>query len=966
MKKFILSAILLFICFSAIKGSHILGGEITYKYISQNKYWVTLTLYRDCGSSSQISGGVIVASCNTDSAAFTLTKTKVTDITQTNPACGGALGTCGTGTFPYGIEANVWEGQIDLSSLNCCDITLSKQECCGGGYSTISASSPVLYFEAKLNKCLQNSSPVFDKLPTFLLPVAKDAFISYHAVDSLSGDSISYELTSPRRDASTAITYSGSHSATKPITFLGFPNAAINLPGGFSLDNSNGTGNLAFRPVKANEKTLLSLKVTEWRKINGVMAIIGQINRVHSIEMYSPSGNEGPTFLKPAATVFNICDSIGTHCFEIPIKDSDAGDSVILSWQHNLKNATFTRTGSANAPVLKVCFLVDSAEYFSSTQRYITLTAEDNACPKAVSITKTFVIGMRSKNIPNLFTINKVNNCTTITWSANSNNNYHVDYKWDIQAPDSTYNSTNRLLLTKHLSTPGISRAKLTVSSPDYCNSQTIYDSTIVPTSIKIEARLGADTVLCNDSTISIQPVVTDFIAPLNYIWGNDTVTGAYTINIPKGINTYTVKVVDSAGCTSTDTIKISYAAPKVSTSGVYAICKGDPVNLTATIYDTVSPVYSWDGFSLQQKTINDFPATSRFYIFKLNDLGCETADTVAVTVSNPKVNITGNTTACLKDSVVLTANVSGTSLPYNIVWTPSNTSSNILVVYETQTPGNKQLKVTVADSLGCKDSTTHNIIFKPLPTLLSMFTPLVCITTDSVDLTNAVVPTGGMWSGTAVTGQYFLPPVAGRGLHYQKYQYTEPSSGCTNSLITYFRVMATPVIDFTTPNTTVVQNTEVSFTNLTTADTAFTSKWVFGLPETTLNTKTDKDSKFTFADTGLYTVKLVINDAVCAPDSVIKTNYIRVSQLTNIGLIAGKPEALKIYPNPATNHVWLALPKGENIAVIHLTDIMGREIKNIEVIGDKLLLPDLNTGVYMLRVFTDAKKAYNGSIIIE
>ncbi|KAB2914485.1 MAG: T9SS type A sorting domain-containing protein [Bacteroidetes bacterium] len=966
MKKFILSAILLFICFSAIKGSHILGGEITYKYLSQNKYWVTLTLYRDCGSSSQISGGVIVASCNTDSAAFTLTKTKVTDITQTNPACGGALGTCGIGTFPYGIEANVWEGEIDLSSFNCCEITLSRQECCGGGYSTISASSTVLYFEAKLNKCLQNSSPVFDKMPTFLLPVAKDAFISYHAVDSLSGDSISYELTSPRRDASTAITYSGSHSAAKPITFLGFPNAALNLPGGFSLDNSNGTGNLAFRPVKANEKTLLSLKVTEWRKVNGVMTIIGQINRVHSIEMYSPSGNEGPTFLKPAANVFNICDSIGTHCFEISIKDSDAGDSVILSWQHNLKNATFSRTGSANAPVLKVCFLVDSAEYFSGTQRYIMVTAEDNACPKAVSITKTFVIGMRSKNIPDLFTINKANNCTSITWSANSNNNYHVDYNWNVQAPDSTYNSTNRFVLTKHLNTPGISRAKLTVSSPDYCNSQTMYDSTIVPTSIKIKARLGADTVLCNDSIISIQPVVTDFIAPLNYIWGNDTVTGAYTIHVPKGINTYTVKVVDSAGCTSTDTIKISYAAPQVVASGAYVLCKGGSINLTAAMNDTVSPVYSWDGYSLQQQTINDFPASSRLYIFKLNDLGCETSDTVVVTVNNPKINITGNTEACLRDSVVLTANVSGTASPYNIVWKPSNTGNNSLIVYETQQFGPLQFLATVTDSVGCKDSATHTLLYKPLPALQGMFSPLVCITIDTIDLTTAIVPTGGVWSGTAVTGNYFMPPVAGRGLHYQKYQYTSPSSGCTNSLSTYFRVMATPAIDFTANNTTVAKNTEVSFTNLTTADTAFTSKWVFGLPETALNTKTDKDPKFTFADTGLYTVKLVINDGVCEPDTVIKTNYIRVSQPTNVNLIAGKPEALKIYPNPATNQVWLALPKGENIAVILLTDIMGREIKNIEVIGDKLLLTDLNTGVYMLRVFTDAKKAYSGSIIIE
>jgi hypothetical protein len=48
MKRFFLLVFLLICTISVLRGTHIVGGEITYKCLGGDQYEISLTVYRDC------------------------------------------------------------------------------------------------------------------------------------------------------------------------------------------------------------------------------------------------------------------------------------------------------------------------------------------------------------------------------------------------------------------------------------------------------------------------------------------------------------------------------------------------------------------------------------------------------------------------------------------------------------------------------------------------------------------------------------------------------------------------------------------------------------------------------------------------------------------------------------------------------------------------------------------------------
>ena len=78
----------------------------------------------------------------------------------------------------------------------------------------------------------------------------------------------------------------------------------------------------------------------------------------------------------------------------------------------------------------------------------------------------------------------------------------------------------------------------------------------------------------------------------------------------------------------------------------------------------------------------------------------------------------------------------------------------------------------------GCTADTTIEIEVKPLPVLaVGSYGPL-CAQGESISL--SATPSGGMWSGTGVSGTSFNPVVAGVGTHILTYHYTD-IFGCSS-----------------------------------------------------------------------------------------------------------------------------------------------------------------------------------------
>src|SRR5690606_17281632 len=89
----------------------------------------------------------------------------------------------------------------------------------------------------------------------------------------------------------------------------------------------------------------------------------------------------------------------------------------------------------------------------------------------------------------------------------------------------------------------------------------------------------------------------------------------------------------------------------------------------------------------------------------------------------------------------------------------------------------------------GCDSVLSTTLIVNPLPNVtLTNFNPdTICSTTNAVDLPNGS-PSGGVYTGTGVSGGTFDPNIAGIGTHSVFYTYTDINS-CINSDSTFITV---------------------------------------------------------------------------------------------------------------------------------------------------------------------------------
>jgi len=98
-------------------------------------------------------------------------------------------------------------------------------------------------------------------------------------------------------------------------------------------------------------------------------------------------------------------------------------------------------------------------------------------------------------------------------------------------------------------------------------------------------------------------------------------------------------------------------------------------------------------------------------------------------------------------------------------------------------------------------------------------------------------------------------------------------AAGCMDSLSISNQVnTSNPIPDFVTANTLTCPNATVTFTN-TTTPTGLASEWDFGDG----GTSTIYSPTYIYTASGLYTVRLRVQDIYGCADSIIKTSYVRV-----------------------------------------------------------------------------------------
>ncbi len=213
------------------------------------------------------------------------------------------------------------------------------------------------------------------------------------------------------------------------------------------------------------------------------------------------------------------------------------------------------------------------------------------------------------------------------------------------------------------------------------------------------------------------------------------------------------------------------------------------------------------------EKVIFDSP-TAGIYTFTISHKGTlASAQNFSLIISGviptplnpaPSPDFTASAVSvCVGDSIQftnITANPTGTTPTYAWTFTGGSPSTSTAVdpLIQYNTAGVYAVKLKATNANGSDSLTRTNyitVVALPIPTIQAIGD--ACVSGGTVTLSGAS-PTGGIWSGTAVTAGVFDPSAAGLGTHTLTYTVTN-SNSCTGSSTSDITVTPAPTV--TLPN---------------------------------------------------------------------------------------------------------------------------------------------------------------------
>ena len=282
MKKFILTLLLgIFITPFESEATHILGGDIQYKYVGDStgvagQYRIKVVIYREqtgvgLGNTANVTVQSTQCSFNTN-VTCTLSQPEFSAASLGAYDC---IPQGATGSY-FSPMVNIYIGYVTLTQT-CNDYKMYWQSCCRpGGITAITNSGGVgFYFEAELNNTQgYNSSPTFVSIP--ISYICTGGYINYlqNAYEK-DNDSIQYELV-PAREFAFAAGGGNSVPYAAGFTYLNPIHTDPLSP--FTLNSQ--TGNITFM-ANTQETSVIALRVNEYRfdSTYGFWEKVGSSNR---------------------------------------------------------------------------------------------------------------------------------------------------------------------------------------------------------------------------------------------------------------------------------------------------------------------------------------------------------------------------------------------------------------------------------------------------------------------------------------------------------------------------------------------------------------------------------------------------------------------------------------------------------------------------------------------------------------
>lgn len=399
------------------KGSHLMGGQITYKYVKGNEYSFTLEIFRDCRGIPFNSPTISIRGLTGCSSTATPTASRIS-IIEVTPSCKGYCSpsnqTIGGGKLM--VEKHVYTFSYDFTTFiknGCCQVQIGAGQCCRNGAITTGGSGNDFWVISMIDLCKKtnNNSPVFLNNPLVILGCNLPVYTNIGAIDYKDNDSLVYEFTDPMTDWTGKTTWSGGRSSQSPhsVYCLGSCTPALpraNPPRGTYIDRNS--GDLIFTPNDCSEVSIMACKISEYRKDStGKYVLIGYITQDCQRSVANLTTNIIPTISGPQ--IIYMADSSEIN-IEFATKDDviiPKTGNPILNDTVKLKLLPFTPLNNTSASLR----LVDSSKKqptgifkwkpmgMSNSRPYLMLLeVRDNNCDYYGMSNKSVQIYVRKKS----------------------------------------------------------------------------------------------------------------------------------------------------------------------------------------------------------------------------------------------------------------------------------------------------------------------------------------------------------------------------------------------------------------------------------------------------------------------------------------------------------------------------------------------------------------------------------------
>ena len=751
--------------------SHLLGGEMTYKYLDATgptaapyRYEITLFVYNNCNNLAIRDYADIAIYDQGTGNQLTLTTTNYYNIFGGNVRIPEPLPrpACTTPFVPIGCTVtggnSVYLKQKFVAIVNLPNSTQGfyaawTDNARTAGILNIQANNENMTLYCTMSPpSLPNSSPVFINDAVSNICVNDTTYILNNAVDA-DGDQLVYSFGNPFGGTGlpappftpppTPIAYNSGYNVQNPLgTPTAFPNnyASVNQATGISKYRSGAT---------LGSYYTVAVDVSEYRLINNRRVLIGITRRDLQLVVVQCPNTAAPAI--PSATLIprNYTIEAGSS-LTIPFSATQSAgnplkmtvSSVLLdstgSFNTTFNNhigvlttgnpaGTATASGTGN---VSGNFVYNSKCTEARSQPYdITVTVEDRGCA-GKTVADIFHITVVKPGGPTAIagdvTVCGIPSQHTYTASGGT----APGQSWSVTG-GTIVGSATANPVTVSWTTAGTGIIKVRGITQYGC----LTDSVSLPVNVGQAPTLNVtgNTTICQgqSTTLSIASGATSYTVTS----GGATVAtgpGPFTLS-PTATTTYTISAVTAGttcGATSQVTVTVNPLPVAVPGAAVTS-CSGGAAQLGAA--PVTGLTYSWSpATGLSDPTIanptvtltnaTSAPVTQTYTLTVTNPAtGCVGTGTVAVTVNPPLAAAAGsNKTICSGASAQLGA-APVTGITYS--WSPATGLSSATVANPTVTltntttsPTTTTYTLTITDAAGCVGTGTVSVTVNPAP----------------------------------------------------------------------------------------------------------------------------------------------------------------------------------------------------------------------------------------------------------